>query len=359
MTDLYTKYYDTHTLFIKCGQASIDQIYLVFNLALNTYKNNVDSRIECNFYVNLVETRENRSFGIAFVFVTNSTIYHMLIGKNPDGTERVEYHDDPKWIIPAEENITIDTKLCGNNINQKLFMEMDWSVLMKMDEEYEQQLMEIKNRYVCPKIAVALPPLMTLPPYAENEYLNVDRAIALSLDAKFMPNILKCKQLPVWITKNDIKQRFILYASDSQTLHARPIKGRSYQDSYPFININENRTCFVIFDPATHDARFALHMMKKTIISNESQSVTLFFRHSYRGDCDMLGDQKSRPYQRNSYSQKSNRYQKQNENTTKEYEENNNNTNNNPSDIRGKNRNVKRGEKERGEKRNEEKNVNK
>ena len=179
MVDSQTKYYDTHTLFIKCGIASANEIYQIFNEALNNYNKAYNSQIECNFNVNLVETRDNNSIGIAFVFVSNPAVYHIMLGKNPDGGARVEYHDDPSWIKPIDE-ITLNNPESPES-NVRSLVNMDWSMLMEMDEEYEKS----KNRYICPKIEVQLSPLIDL-----SNHFPVDRAIVTNLDAKFMPNVL-------------------------------------------------------------------------------------------------------------------------------------------------------------------------
>ena len=378
--------YDNHTLFIKCDCASVKQIRQAFHEALTTYQTKTQSDLNCRFRVNLVENREGKSFGIAFVFVTNPAVYHMLLGKNPDGSDRIEYRDDPSWSAPAAGDIANDagwstisapvhtpaTKPTRSLESQSdIWSEVSdavytpgsssgksWCDMMDEEEEAERQalldamteeerqaelrrreelrLQEAKSKYVCPKIPFPLEPLMVLPPYqltpqqiaekrekiiADNEgkaqfnpdlveipsvsYFSVDRAMATPVESKFMSNILKCKEIPLWVTKEDLKAQFSPYASDSATRQERFIKGRRVEETYPFVNINDDRVAFIIFDPSTHDAQFALHMMKKTVIrkempDNKVNEVTLIFGHSYRTDRDMMADisQKPRPVPR-------------------------------------------------------------
>ena len=101
---------------------------------------------------------------------------------------------------------------------------------------------------------------------------------------------MKGKNLPSSITINDIKKKFLPFASDSKTLYKRNIKGKSIKDNYPFVTINENRVAFITFDDKTSDAMFALLMTKKITINN----FTIFFGHSYRNDRDMINEKKSR-----------------------------------------------------------------
>lgn len=331
-------FYDKHTFFVKCETATPEQINQVFLSALKKYQddNNVD--LNCRVHVNLVENREGQSYGIAFVFVTNSEVYHMLLGKNPDGSDRVEYRDDPSWQPPKDGESVNESGWA--TISPPVYTKsMSWAEISEADDEYEHQLElqkkkleQSKNKLICPKIPVPLDPLMVLPPYklnsdqiklkrdkiiADNQgkkdfdpskieipefaYLNIDRAIAVPLDPKFMPNILKCKNVPDWVTKEDIKMQLAPFASDSTTIQERFIKGRKIEETYPFVNINEDKVAFVIFDPSTHDGQFALHNMKKTIIrkrvNNEMKSVTLIFGHSFRTERDIMADisQKPRP----------------------------------------------------------------
>jgi hypothetical protein len=123
-----------------------------------------------------------------------------------------------------------------------------------------------------------------------------------------MPNILKAKDIPTWITRDYLKAQFTPYASDSTTIHERFIKGGKIEETYPFVNISDNRVGFIIFDPSTHDAQFALHMMKKTVVTKKlpngtTLASTLIFGHSFRTDRDLMTDisQQPRPnYRRDS-----------------------------------------------------------
>jgi len=317
--------YDNRTLFVKCDCASVDQIRKSFNEALTTYQtaNNID--LKCRFRVNLVETREGVTFGIAFVFVTNPSVYHMLLGKNPDGSDRVEYRDDPSWTPPVKGEIVNDSG--WSSISLPVFTPgMSWADMDDLESEYERKINAEKKKNTCPKIPVPLEPLMVLPPYQLTEqqiaekrakiiednngkpgfdpklidipslaHLSVYRAMACPVDYKFMPNILKCKGVPEWITKDDLKMQFSPYATDSTSIKERTVKGRRVDETYPFVNINEDRVAFIIFDPSTNDALFALHMTKKLVITKRDgngalHTATLMFGHSYRTDRDIMSD---------------------------------------------------------------------
>lgn len=339
-------FYDNRTLFIKCEGATPGQIGSCFRLALDEYQSKYKTNLNCRFRVNLVENKEGHSFGIAFVFVTNPAVYYMLLGKNPDGSDRIEYRDDPSWEQPKEGEIINDSGWSA--ISPPVFTPgMSWADMVEEEDAYNDKvaakLVTEKLQQEPPKIPIPLEPLMVLPPYkltpeqiAEKRakiiednsgkkdfdpslieipdlaYLSVDRAMAIPLDSKFMPNILKCKDVPDWITKEDLKMEFTPYATDSKTLQERFVKGRRSEETYPFVNINQDRVAFIIFDPSTHDAQFALHMMKKTVIKKTAsdrtvKTATLIFSHSFRTERDIMADisQQPRPVQRKTRDQPS------------------------------------------------------
>lgn len=334
MADRDNAFYDNHTLFIKCGTASAAQIRAAFLESLKEVQSKMGGNVDCRFRVNIIETNEGSSFGVAFVFVSNPAVYHMLLGKNPDGSDRVEYHDDPSWVAPSAGETTNAAGWCSIP-EPVISSSSSWFDACEEEEEYEELVRAQAQRFICPKIPVHLEPLMTLPSYeltpqqieakrmaiiSANEgkegfdpelikipshaHIGIDRAKVDELPDKFMPNILKCTNVPPWITERDLKSYFAPYASDSSSLQERYIKGRRFEETYPFVNMNNQRVAFIIFDSSTRDAQFALHMMKKFRLPTKNPdeaSVLLFFSHSYRNDRDLMADisQQPRPVNRN------------------------------------------------------------
>lgn len=312
---------DNHTLYIKCDSATTEQITKALHQAVGKYCENYGVKISCSFKVSRIETRNGEPHGVAFVYVTNPEVYYMLLGKNPDGTDRVEYRDDPTWAPPSEDELTNDS---GWSMISPPLNGGNWCDMVEEDEEFCMPM-------VCPKIAVQLPPLMALPPYELTDqqleakrqqiidtnagkdgfnpdlvilpreaYFNVDAAICKPVEAKYMPNILKAVGVDEWVTKDDLKVLFAPFAHDHTTMHERVVKGHRSNEAYPFVNINEDRVAFIIFDPSTHDAQFALHMMKKTTVrktqADGTQSVcVLMFGHSFRTDRDIMASINQKP----------------------------------------------------------------
>lgn len=107
-----------------------------------------------------------------------------------------------------------------------------------------------------------------------------------------MSNILKCKN--VNIDLDIIKARFIPFASDSVTKQTRYIKGTKIQDTYPFVSSDNDNVVFVVFDPDTTDAQFALIFNGIITIGDD----TLRFEHSWRASKDVKTELKRKRNER-------------------------------------------------------------
>jgi hypothetical protein len=308
---------DTHTIFIKTGFASTEQIHEMFAASLEQYQlvNNLPN-FPCTFIVNRVENRDGETLGMSFVHVSNPEVYYMLLGKNPDGSDRVEYYDDPDW-IPKENQEPLPI---SPTFEVRATLTTSWSEMMEEEEKYERQVQAQKNQKICPKIPRALEPLMRLPPVVytpeqmkiryqmagetysdttsklrmipESEDFFAIPALLQPISPELTPNILKCRGVPEGITERDLKDSFTPYVSDSTSIQIRTVQRVRIQDTYPFVSISDNRTAFVTFDPETNDAGFALFMKKKTYLQKtewdgQVTNVILFFNHAPRDDRDM------------------------------------------------------------------------
>lgn len=284
------RYYDKHTLYVKSGVAYNHQLKNSMIYALEELGQRLGKKVECNFKVNLIVGRNGKYYGFGYMWVSNPEVYNMLVGKNPDGTDRVEYIDDPTW-TPPDSSYEEAVKSYNNSTSTS------WADIA--DEE------ECLNKtYTCPKIRKDLAPLLVLPGYDYEEdqliyikqlepettemptkgYFHISPAFVQDLEDKYCHNVLCCRNVPSWITEKDLKAVFTPYASNSITKVKRKFKNKEIKDTYPFVTINDNRVAFITFDPSTKDAQFALLMMRKVdLVSpfDTSQTCTLVFNHSY------------------------------------------------------------------------------
>lgn len=306
---MFDKVYDNHTIFINCDCATVEQIAKSFDDALLNYRNQYDKKITSKFMINLIKGPGGESYGIGFVFISNPQVYNLILGKNPNGSDRIEYRPDPSW-KPSD-------KLEKEVIDEPEFTQgKSWAEFMEEEEEYNRKVKEFENKDICPQIPVILEPLMKLVPMQlTKEQINerydkikkskedfnpndvpdkvvfsIERAGVNQVEYKFMHNVLKCKRVHPDITSNDIKLLFTPYVSDSVTKYEKVVKGKKIVESYPFINSNNDGTFYIIFDPATTNAQFALHMTKKTILKKNNKDITIIFTHSYKTEKDVIFD---------------------------------------------------------------------
>ena len=132
-------YRDTHTLYVKCNNATPIQIAECFTKAIEEHQKVHRVNLACPFRVNFVEDKDGKPFGFAFVFVRNPAVYHMLLGKNPDGSDRIEYHDDPSWTDPEKGDNVNDAG--WSTISAPIYIPgMSWADATEEEDKYQQQI---------------------------------------------------------------------------------------------------------------------------------------------------------------------------------------------------------------------------
>lgn len=281
------KYYDNHTLFVRSGVGTNEQLKKCVEQTIRRF----DPNIKCEIIPNIIIGRDNRYYGFGYIYVSNSQVYNLLIGKNLDGTERVQHVPDPKWKPPVKP---LQTALSEINIT-----ETGWGDVAEAEEI-------IMEQYNCPTISHKLDPLVRLDKYTltrqqkdliknlmiENDIhglipdmgtFEFQPAYVVDIEDEYSGHVLCCRSVPNGITIRDIKNIFIPFTSNTKFVIERKIHGKFVRDTYPFVTINEKRMAFIMFDPTTRDAQFALLMTKKyNFISERNECYTLMFGHSYK-----------------------------------------------------------------------------
>lgn len=290
------KYFDNNTLYVKSGVAQPEQLKDSLRKAIGEASRLLGKPLKVFFEVNLIVLREGRKVGFGYIRVSNSEVFHLLAGRNADGSERVEYIDDPDWVEPESDDETDMSIKPGQS----------WADFAEEEE-----------RHICPKIKRVLPPLLTLPGYPldgkqQAEYkqqvienakregtyeegmentifvpvvgtFETSPAFVTDIDDNLCANVLCTRKVPAWVTEEKLKSTFMKYASDATTKQKRRVGGQTITDTYPFVSINQDRNAFITFDPKTHDAQFALLMTKKLDLQGEGgKATTLIFTHSYQ-----------------------------------------------------------------------------
>lgn len=289
-------HYNPQCVYVTSGVALANQIYDSLNSAIQEFNAaNKGVNLEPNFRVNVVSSRPKDAIpnaprilnGFSYVWFEDVRVANLLVGKTIRGEKLVELIDDPSWSPP--DTPTSEPVMDGKN----------WA---DFDDEYNDW--EIRNRR--PKIEKRLPPILLPKPFrytAEQKervaaiMIEDLKKKGLSTDDLVIPdegmlecvqawanspppgkeaNVLFARQIPDWVTEDDIKAAFIMYVSNPEKKGCFFVRGQKIRDTYPFINyIRKNRgdgnSVFIVFDPVSNDALFAYLMMRRSIIYSQEK----------------------------------------------------------------------------------------
>lgn len=298
-----TKHYDEHILFVDCGVATTKQVSECIKQAILDAEEVLEHSTNCRFKVNLIVGKKGEYFGFGYIYVSSSEIYWMLLGRNADGTERIEEFPDPDWTPPVDctqnkskdDTKTKDPQGSANGSTQG-FAQKTWI-----------DIVEEEDAKIQPIIKRALPPLVTIPGYKYDEdqlahlreisnnqdipemgYFEISRGYATDAPQGRIKHRLHARNVPDWITEAAFKSIFSPYTSDTKKEGTVRLGNESKTDKYPIISFlnpkHGGRIVFISFDPLTKDAIFALLMTKKLSIvcpTNTDLRATLIFTHAY------------------------------------------------------------------------------
>lgn len=190
---------DGHTLMIYCR--SEEELSECVKQWTSLYPNHP-------YAFSLGRNRESNYQGFAYLRVNNE-LYNMLLGKNEDGTLRIQY-------------VECDDDIC---MPVDLYAKTDWAC----DDSTK---------------CVALPPLIAIP-----DTIKISPARIYSDE---IVNVLVSKRVPNTFPIKKMEQY---------------LRNLSNYANYPLVRYNDKFFQFELtFKPGTHDANFALFMLKNYII---------------------------------------------------------------------------------------------
>lgn len=286
-----------HYLYIRSsGLATNEQLMKALKTALEGARAATKKKLPCLYNVNLVSDRDGKPSGYGYIWVSNPEVYHLLLGRNIDGTERVECFPDPTW-VPKDDDF-LEAAL--NIPYQK---GMSWA-----DMADEEDI--LRAEYECKIMRRVLPPLMKIPPIVytpqqievlkkqikgEGEVIPAQIEIVCegahvyeTDDTKYKHNVLYCAMVPLHVTEKDMKILFSPYTSDTQTPYVHRVNGETIKETYPFVRIvssSGKRCAYITFNERTQDAQFALLMTRRVnwIARHDKSLITpLYFNLCYK-----------------------------------------------------------------------------
>lgn len=280
-----SRYPDNHTLYVTSGASNNEDLVKSVSQALRAYEKTKEREYSCNVTANLVFDKEGVPLGFGYLYISNTQVYNMLLGKNPDGSERTKLVEkEGKRIFSPDDGVE--------------WVE-DWS--QDKRELVTEQLPKLLNPEIhiyTPKQKQNFQKLITrikksekqhLPP----EYFHPDKcsfvfekAYVKPVGEQYSLNVLCGRKIPVWLNAENIYSIFRKFISDKKVKKKVRIKGRFAEVPYPVVTINRKKAlCFIEFNPLSRDAQFALLMTTRVVFRNKrnpSQSSLITFVHSFK-----------------------------------------------------------------------------
>lgn len=283
------RYYDEHTLYIDSGVATEAQVSKCLKEAIEKGEKLLEENNKCRFKVNLIVDKEGKYYGFGYIRVSDPRIYWMLLGRNPDGSERIEEYPDPNWSPPKRENLTVE------------------EIIEKSKKKTWIEQVEEEDAFIQPMIKKQLPPLISISGYEYDDeqrrhlkelggeevevpllgHFEISRAYATDTQTNMLKNRICARNVPDWIPLEAFKSIFSFYVSDKNKKGKIYMGNKEIEDTYPIVNFvdsNKGRIVFITFDPQTKDALFALLMTRKVRIvhpKDPKKKVTLVYMHAF------------------------------------------------------------------------------
>lgn len=253
---------DNSTLYIHSGVAHQSNIQHVFDTILKKVKEEklFGDDFECDFRINLIKNYDNEYLGYAFVWLSNPVLYYALLGCNVDGTERVEYIQDPDW---KPDDKIVEKKSWGDyddDIPVHKKIELD-SLIKLEDFKYEldeQQLEFMDDKTQKEGFLTATPGFILL---NNNEELDA--------------TCLYVSNVPV----QDSNLMYDIFSNYAKTPH---YNSKLY---FPKINVHktqQNNIYAIVKFASENDASFAMLMTRKIRILYNGEETIMATRFAYK-----------------------------------------------------------------------------
>lgn len=287
-----SRYADEHTLYVISGAASNRDLRATIVQAISKLERKTKTKYPCQIVTNLIYNREGEPYGFGYLYVTNPQIYHMLLGRNPDGSTRekiidhsleeaIDLFGDGKWLDWAEEADKIET--------------VSLPSLMPLEPVKYTDKQKAAIKKLVDNVRAAKPQRLDPDQFDLKMCTFVLQAGHVKpVDDTKAPNILCARDIPDWLNSKDVYKKFRVFVKDQK----KKSKKDGTELHYPLVTINKrHKLCFVEFDPLSRDAQFALLMTTKILFKNNpksdsqgkshpkpSQEKVLIFSHAFRSN---------------------------------------------------------------------------
>ena len=262
-------------LFIHSGVLEKEQIDKCFqDLIEQLISLNPEEYKDIKFLINVVKNKEGVKYGHSYGWINKKDVFNALLGKNLDGSERIEYIDDENWEPPKEDY---------------------YEAMKKAGDDWGDQA-DIEKKYKRPKIKIELDPLISLSAieYTEDQYNEVKKESKYGFMELFETklshktgklNTLFSNDIPSWIDEKYLFDFFKKFEKNKDQHYDKKTKKKF---CYPVVKIKSKkelrdvrRFCTITFstlNPKT--ASFLINVVKRLEFENEGKKYLLFFSQS-------------------------------------------------------------------------------
>jgi len=280
-----SRYPDEHTLYVTSGAAGNGDVVNSVSRALKSLEGTSKKKYPCNIISNLIFDRDDVPYGFGYVYVSNTQVYNMLLGKNPDGSERTKIVEAAsKTVFTPEDGV--EWVEDWSKDQRELVLEELPPLIVPPPHRYTPEQRTLFQKFIMKISSLEkkhLSPEQFRPDICE---FTFEKAHVKPVGEQYSLNILCGRKIPGWVDQRTIYNEFRRFVSDKRVKKKSRVKNRVVEVPYPEININRKKgLCFVEFNPLSRDAQFALLMTTKVIFKNKnrpSQTSMVFFTHSFK-----------------------------------------------------------------------------
>lgn len=304
--------YDRHTLYLMSGPGTEKQLTEFFKDLLQQVKRFVPD-LDCRFKTNVILNREGGNTGISYVYIVDSRAYFMILGKNPDGSDRVIYEESEEEkakSVQGQKPLTEDelnkmsdeerTKRFNDLFSGGLDDEGSWAVDDEITSPKVRKELGSAVRAVNLSYTEEQKRVMRADKANKGDKTPVPESFGIIIKPSYVDlddkpdesrNVLYLSDIPEDITEEDLTNFFSIFnnnhvgawivkcksaiftrpypgvrISKREVTVKRPIKASDSSSSYKPEVVYEKKTirqAFIVFSPNNNDGLFALQMTKK------------------------------------------------------------------------------------------------
>lgn len=265
--------FDKKTLYVSSGLSNEEQIRLIIDGFLSKISKLNKNYNNCEYDINVIYSwKTKQPIGLTYIRVEMEEVYNILCGYNPDGSERIiEKMDEKSTIVDGDDEDWFNVTETENNKTPKIIYEKLGPLYtldkIKYNEEQIKYLQNQKDNTT--EFLIEIKPARIQNPY----------------DSR-LKNVLISLNVPKDISMTILQEKFNKLSTSHEKIAVR-FKNKDIFGSTPLLiryktNATNNLTdvLFIVFDPQTNDAAFALCMIKKCQLAYDNKITELAFDHS-------------------------------------------------------------------------------